>query len=132
MRYVIRFDPETRIMFVTWSGTVTLADHKAFFEELVRTPGFAERTGILHDCRAVDRIDVTFDSLNTVRHHYTETVRKTAAPAPAAMLVATQVQFGQMRQYVTRLDVEETTLITYADTAAKAHLGLPEDFVLPG
>ena len=131
MSYVIRYDPETRIMFVTWSGTIDLGDHKAFYEDLVRTPGFATRTGIFHDCRGADRIAIGFDNLNAARLHYADTVLEAATPVPAAVLVATKVQFGQMRQYITKLDVEETTLITYSEDDAKAHLGLPADFTLP-
>jgi hypothetical protein len=47
-----------------------------------------------------------------------------------AYIVETAHQFGQIRQYIAKVRIENEVLVTYSEAEAKAFVGLPADFDL--
>lgn len=121
-RFVV--DPDSHCIAVMWRGAITLDAARAYFADIAALPEFPHRRGVLHDLRDAD-IMIDLADLDIAKDLQKQ-IRPKAVPARRlAAIVNSAYQFGQARQVLTKLEMDDDILVTYSEAEARAHAGLP-------
>jgi len=123
--YTIADYPDDQCVVVAWRGDIGLETIRGFIEDIVALPAFFQRSGQVHDMRAAE-FTLTPADLDTARTLERRTRDMTAQDRRMAVIVKSAVQFGQVRQFMTKLDTTANLLVTYSEAEAKAFAGLPD------
>lgn len=122
-------DDDSPCYVVVWTGDVTVDALKRFFADVVKLPVFPARRGVIHDLRRA-RIAIDFHQLDTARLDHDLAIHADNRKPPLAYVVESAHQFGQIRQYIAKVQIENEVLVTYSEDEAKAFVGLPKNFDL--
>lgn len=124
------FYPDAGCYVVRWVDDLTVDDLIAHWKDLLGHPEFETGYAALHDAR--DRSIVTaYAETVEGREAYLRDVAPKVGSGRVAVLVDNPNAFGTGRQLTVMTGLEEDSLVTYSEEAAKKWVGLAGDFVLP-
>lgn len=126
----LHHSPDRNVFIMVWNGDITMDCYQANLRRTAQHANFAEYMAILHDIRNAN-LGFGFAQLIFMHKSFDSCRMPILLPARAAFLVRTPLQFGQARQQSIILNTESRTCVTYSEAAAKAYVGLPEDYPLP-
>lgn len=124
------FFPDAGCYVVRWIDDLTLDDLIAHWKDLLARPDYDTSYAALHDAR--DRTIITgYAETLEGRDAYLRDVAPKVGSGRVAVLVDNPAAFGTGRQITVMTGLEEDSLVTYSEQAAKEWVGLAGDFELP-
>lgn len=130
MPYRFLTGPDDPCFATVWSGTITLETIRAYLADSRAARGDATDLNLLHDLRDAEYA-IGLQELDVAKTF--PQVPGDGKPMPfrrLALLVRTKVQFGLIRQILTKFGLAEHVLVTYSEAEARAFAGLPDHVAL--
>jgi hypothetical protein len=126
MPYALQIDEDHRCVFIKWRGVFSVAEIQAFRNETAGNTSFRRCSRRFHDLRDVD-LNVPTSEVQRIANVATPPDARQIAYI-GAILVASDVDFGIMRMFVTLYKSPIRVLNVFrVHDEAKAWLGLPQD-----
>ncbi len=122
MAHHISWFANNKCFVVTWSGDIDLTAAKQYLSDIINHPDFSARRGVLHDMREAS-VSMSYDDAIDLLTIYDVEIRKTRAGVESSILVKTPYQFGVVRQFLARFDLEDEVWVTYDEAEAKDRMG---------
>lgn len=131
MPYVLIADEGVSCLFIRYSPGSIDADLREAINAVADDPSFQRLPGRLHDFRAIEE-SISSDELRDVAALGRKRACDLGAPRRTAVLVPSDLQFGQARMYQAYSDDLERSLRVFRDFEGAARwLDLPCDYADP-
>jgi hypothetical protein len=124
------FYPDAGCYVVRWIDDLRVEDLIAHWKDLLERPEYDASFAALHDARERSILAGYAETVEG-RDVYVRDVAPKIGSGRVAVLVDNPSAFGSGRQLTVMTGLEEDSLVTYSEEAAKQWVGLSGDFELP-